>query len=168
MKKLLLAGLLLPGLPALAQASAAAVATQPAPAASVSALDTKNGFRTYLLGTPISAYPQLKRKGKDLYQSPTEPLLVADIPLTSLNFTSYKGRLASIAFGTLGTDNIEKLLAIFTSEYGPSTSANAVLQTWIGKSVTMYVTRVGAGDGEVCIVMIKSNELAAAQNAAEK
>lgn len=167
MKKLLLAGLLLSGLPALAQATSAAETAQPAPVASGSALDTKNGFRTYLLGTPISTYPQLKRKGKDLYESPKEPLLEGDVQLTSLSFTSYKGRLASIVFGTLGTNNIEKLLALFTREYGPSTSTNAVLQTWVGKSVTMYVTRVGGGDREVCIVTMKSNELAAAQKATE-
>jgi hypothetical protein len=168
MKKILLAGLLLSGLPALAQTTSAAEPTQPAPAASASVLDTNNGFRTYLLGTPISTYPQLKRKGKDLYESPTEPLLAGDVPLTNLSFTSYKGRLASIVFGTRGTDAIEKLVATFTSAYGPSTSTNAVLQTWVGKSVTLYVTRVGAGDGEVCIVTMKSNELAAAQKASEK
>jgi hypothetical protein len=168
MKKIFFAGLLLSGLPALAQVTAAAETTQPAPATSVSTLDAQNGFRTYLLGTPIKDYPQLKRTNKDLYESPTEALLVGDVQLTSLSFTSYKGRLASIVFGTLGTDNIEKLLATFTGEYGPSTSANAVLQTWVGKRVTLYVTRVGAGDREVCIVTIKSNELAAAQKAAEK
>ena len=168
MKAFLLAGLLLVGLSAQAQATSAAEANQPAPTGSVLALDTKNGFRTYFLGTPISDYPQLKRKGKDMYESPAEPLLVGDVKLTSLNFTSYKGRLASIAFGTLGTDSIERLLAIFIGEYGPSTSRNEVLQTWVGQKVTLYVTRVGGGDSEIGIVIMKSNELAAAQNAAEK
>lgn len=169
MRTILLAGLLLSGLPALAQAPSAAAAapTYPAPAASVSALDTENGFRTYRFGTPVKEYPQLKRIGKDLYESPQEALLVGDVPLTSVRFTSYKGRLASVVFGTLGTDKIEKLLATFTNAYGPSTSANAVLQTWVGKSVTLYVTRVGAGDREVCVVTLKSNELAAMQKAAE-
>ncbi len=167
MRKVLLAVLLLSGLPALAQATSAAEPTHPAPAASVSALDTENGFRTYRLGTPVKEYPQLKRTGKDIYESPTEALRVGDVPLTSLRFTSYKGRLASIVFGTLGTDKIEQLLATFTRAYGPSTSANAVLQMWAGKSVTLYVTRVGAGDREVCIMTMKSNELAAAQKAAE-
>lgn len=167
MRKILLAGLLLSGLPALAQAPSAAEAIHPAPTASVSALDTENGFRTYHLGAPIKEYPQLQRTGKELYESPKEALLVGDVPLTSLSFTSYKGRLASIVFGTLGTDKIEQLLATFTRAYGPSTATNAVLQTWVGKSVTLYVTRVGAGDREVGIVTMKSNELAAAQKAAE-
>ena len=168
MKKLFLAGLLLSRLPALAQATSAAETTQPAPVASGSALDTKNGFRTYLLGAPISSYPQLKRTGKELYESPKESLLEGDVQLTSLSFTSYKKRLASIVLGTLGTNNIEKLLALFTREYGPSTSTNAVLQIFVCQLVMLYVTMVGSGGREVCIVTFKSNELAAAQKAAEK
>jgi hypothetical protein len=167
MRKILLAGLLLSGLPALAQAPLATEPTSPTPTASVSVLDAENGFRTYRLGAPVKEYPQLKRTGKDIYESPKEALLVGEVPLTSLSFTSYKRRLASIVFGTLGTDKIEQLLATFTRAYGPSTTTNAVLQTWVGKTVTLYVTRVGAGDREVGIMTMKSNELAAAQRAAE-
>ena len=103
-----------------------------------------------------------------MYVSPQEPLLEADARLTSLNFTSYKGRLASINFGAMGTDNIEKLLKRFAAEYGPSTITNAVLQSWVGSKATLYVTRVGAGEQEIGIIMLKSNELAAAQKAAGK
>jgi len=167
MREIILAGLLLSGLPALAQVPSAAESTLPSPTASVSVLDTENGFRTYRLGTPVKEYPELKRISNDLYESPKEALLVGEVPLTSLRFTSYKERLASIVFGTRGTDKIEQLLATFTRAYGPSTTTSAMLQKWVGKSVTLYVTRVGAGDQEVGIVIMKSNELAAAQKAGE-
>jgi hypothetical protein len=162
-RAILLAVLLLAGLGVHAQATPAAEANQSAQTGSISALDDQNGFRTYVLGMPISNYPQLKRKSKELYESPKEPLLLDNVTLTSLNFTSYKGRLASIGFGTLGTDKAEALLRILTAKYGPSTTVNAVLQTWVGNKVTLYVTRVGGGDYEMCMVILKSNELAAAE-----
>lgn len=112
-------------------------------------------------------YPQLKRKSKDIYESPKEPLLVENIQLTSLLFASYQGRLASITLGALGEDNIEALLNRFTIKYGPSTSSNAVGQTWKGNKVTLYVTRVGGGAREIGIITLKSNELAAAERAAQ-
>ena len=164
MKHFILNALLLAGLAsgsAWAQTVPVAETKQSPQTGSISTLDNQNGFRTYLLGTPIRDYPQLKRKGNNIYESPKESLLIDNVRLTSLNFTSYKGKLASIGFGTNGTDNIEKLLAIFISEYGPSTSTNAVLQTWVGNKATLYLTRVGVGDYEICIVTIKSNELAA-------
>lgn len=168
MKQTLLAALLLIAGPALAQQVPAGAAAQPAQAGSISALDTQNGFRTYVLGAPIKDYPQLKRKGEERYENPKEPLVVGDVKLAGLQFTSYKERLAAITFGTRGADNIEKLLAMFTGEYGPSTIANEVVQSWVGNKVTLYVTRVGGGSDEVCIVTFKSNEIAAEQKAAGK
>jgi hypothetical protein len=168
MKHLLLSILLLAIGPALAQQPLASAAAQPAQAGSLSALDAQNGFRTYVLGTPIKDYPHLKRKGEDRYENPKEPLVVGDIKLVGLQFTSYNGRLASITLGSRGADNIEKLLTLFTSEYGPSTAANGALQSWVGNKVTLYVTRVGGGNDETGIVTFKSNELAAEQKAAGK
>jgi hypothetical protein len=168
MKHLLLSILLLAAGPALAQQLPTSESAQSAQVGSVSALDAQNGFRTYVLGTPLKDYPHLKRKGEDRYENPKEPLVVEGVKLAGLQFNSYKGRLASITFGTRGTDNIEKLLTLFTNEYGPSTTANEVLQSWVGNKATLYVTRVGSGNEETCIVTFKSNELAAEQKAAGK
>lgn len=168
MKTLLLAAsLLLVGFNSRAQDAATAL-TQPAQPGTISALDVQNGFRAYILGTPIKDYPQLKRQSKDLYESPKESLLLSDVRLNKLVFGSYKGRLASITFGTTGGENIEKLVSFFITAYGPSTWQNSVMQRWTGAKATLYVTRVGAGDQEICIVMLKSNGLATEQQREER
>ncbi|NML65273.1 hypothetical protein HHL22_08660 [Hymenobacter sp. RP-2-7] len=153
---------------ALGPAQAQTAPTPPVQAGPISALDAQNGFRTYVLGAPIKEYPQLKRKEGVIYESRKEPLLLGNTQLTNLYFTTYQGRLASIVFGTRGADNSEALVASLTQQYGPSTSANGAAQTWEGNKVTMYVTRVGSGDYEICIVTLKSNELAAEQKATAK
>ncbi len=168
MKYLLLSALLLTGAVAYGQGSPLGGVAQPMQAGSLSALDTQNGFHPYVLGAPLRDYPQLKRTGKDLYESTTEPMTMGDVTVTSLNFTGYKGQLASISFGTRGVDNIDKLVSYFTTLYGPTTSANAVMQRWTGTKATLYVTRVGAGASEIGLIMLNSNEIAAKQKAAGK
>lgn len=168
MKILLLVGFLLSSFSGYAQVNSAVELSQTPQAGAISALDAQNGFRTYVLGAPIRDYPQLKRKSKDIYESPQELLVLDNVQLTSLLFTSYNGRLASVAYGTLGVNNIDALVSSFMAKYGPSTSTNAVGQTWVGTKATLYVVRVGGGDLEIGYVTIKSNELAAAERAAQK
>ena len=71
----------------------------------IQALDAKNGFRGYTLGEPIANYPNLKRRGADMYEARTELLKPGDVRLFMLLFGAEGERLTSINLVALGNAN---------------------------------------------------------------
>ena len=188
MKKLLLAGLLLSAAPAFAQMqppppSQAELRAKEAKEleglpATVEALDAKNGFRQYKLGTPVADYPTLKLRNKNTYVAPNESLAVGDVKLMSLAFSAYKERLAVVMFSAMGEANCTKLLAILTAQYGEGKDAGYQRVVWVGDKVTMTFQKKESTaavsslyarpvTSTYCTVYIASNALLSEMNEAD-
>lgn len=87
------------------------------------ALTAKNGFRNYKLGTPRSAYPNLKRIGTEFglvyYSNPADKLAIGPYQLKSIRYEFYKDRLMNILVcvdGMVDGRGVEKTLQEL---YGP-------------------------------------------------
>jgi hypothetical protein len=160
MKKLLLAAaLLLAGHSAISQKAPTSTATPADAAGSIQALDAKNGFRTYKFGADMVSYANLKLRGKGKYQAIGENMTIGDVKLSSLEFGAQDGKLATVSFGTVGTENAEKLLEILVAQYGPGQTAGYEAQAWKGDVVTMLMQRGGTAPFQFAVIMISSNEL---------
>lgn len=185
MKKLLLAGLLLSAAPAFGQMqppppSQAELRAKEAKEleglpATVEALDAKNGFRQYKLGTPVADYPTLKLRTKNMYVAPSEVLTVGDVKLMSLGFSAYKDKLAVVMFSAMGEANCDKLLEILTAQYGQGKDAGYQKLAWVGQKATMTFEKKTStasysglysrpATGVYCVVYIASNALVAEMN----
>jgi hypothetical protein len=146
MKAYLLAGLLLTGARAFAQT---APATTEQEAGNIGALDAKNGFRSYKFGTLISDIPGLLKRDGGLYAAPKEPKKIGDIPLTSIRLVPHNGKLTGVILRTSGEKNIEKLLEVFTLQYGAPQQVGVDTKVWRGDIASMLfktdVTYIGYG-----------------------
>jgi hypothetical protein len=148
----------------------------------IKALDIKNGFKWYRLGTPIEDLPTLKPSAEGIYTAPNERMLIGDIKLATLiffsKFYSEKERLSGIAFASGGESNCTNLLTALTTQYGAGSEVSYNKLVWRGRVVTMTYERkkrasteaipYGAPpEREYCEVFIVSN-IAAAEQGADK
>jgi hypothetical protein len=159
MKSLLLITALLLPLGAAAQNPPPPTVSTVEVAGSIEALDAKNGFRNYKFGTDITAYENLRPKGKGMYHATAENMSIGDVKLNGLEFGAQDGKLATVSLSTLGTKNVEKLLDILVAQYGPGQAAGYEAQAWKGSLVTMVMQRGGTAPFQFAIVLISSNEL---------
>ncbi len=172
MKLLLLAACLFAAAPVMGQTVSAPGTTE--------ALDVKNGFRGYKLGTPIAEIQGLKPKGKGLYTAPSEPLKIGEARLMGLYFIATNEKLSAILFTAFKAENCRKVLDALQAQYGTGKQVSATRIEWAGQSVSMtyelktsyptYVGRYSQTTGyQSCEVYIVDNSaVAAVQQAKEE
>jgi len=168
MKHLLLAGLLLAGVPALAQS------TVPE-STGLAALDAKNGFRKLVFGTPLSELPTMQKR-RGFYMDPLERQVVNDVPLTKLQFYFFEDKLCSVVMATSGVTEPTQLFDSFVALYGSPQTLNDGKWVWAGQKVTVTFTQrtMVANAGylgipvKAALVTIDTNEALARRKIAEK
>lgn len=108
-------------------------------------LDTKNGFRNDIFGTPVESYNTLVvlEKSKDgysvFYKKSDEILTLGNIEISDVYYSFYKGKLESISFSSKGYINSKGILDILKANYGVGSKPNQYIEKyyWFGKTVVM-------------------------------
>jgi hypothetical protein len=147
MKKLLLAGLLLAGLGAQAQ--------------NLQKVDADYGFHDIKLGSATSAYPEMIYTGlgadndPDLryYERRGEILAFEGVPLSSVRYAYYKGKLGSIVLETNAAHKVALRKAML-ARYGKSIRWPKAYE-WNGQHATIVLLET---DAAVSSVLIATNE----------
>jgi len=108
-----------------------------------SALDDKNGFRTYHFGDDISKYSSFVKREQDgdtkYYTQPNENLKIGDATLKSISYGFYKGKLYNIFIQTSGVLDSRKVLDALTAQYGAGYQSNKYIERyyWFGNVVIL-------------------------------
>lgn len=108
----------------------------------LTALDAKNGFRTYHFGDDVSTIPNLKEIEKDgdtkFYNKTDENLKIGDANLKDIVYGFYKGKLYIVMINTKGLVDSRKVYDALASQYGGGYQSNKYLEKyyWFGDKVT--------------------------------
>jgi hypothetical protein len=112
-------------------------------AQSLEALDAQNGVFDLTFGAPIDTVAHRfnyigKYQRKDLFYRPKDKLEFEGIPLESIRYIAWKGKLHSIIFKTLGEANSEAVVQLLETFYGAGVqSGMAPAFVWPGRVVTL-------------------------------
>jgi hypothetical protein len=146
---------LLSGLPSRAQSPAARQAAATLPRR-LSALDSANGFRTYIFGSRLSDWPapltrhMATKDGQVTVSVPGESAIIGDLILTGLRCTFYNGRLSRIDFQPTAQVYTDELLRLMKAMYGPGQPGSYQQVVWKGNVVTLvYEPRILGHSGRI-------------------
>jgi hypothetical protein len=104
------------------------------------ALDARNGFRGYVFGRPITAYPTIYRLGNGVYVARNEPAQLGDVRTSTPIFKVSNGLLTGVEFSVSGDYQSRYVLEALTNQYGPPQELGIEKTVWRGAVATVEFT----------------------------
>ena len=108
----------------------------------IDALDAQGGFFDLVLGSDISTFNNIDKKGsqlkRDRYRWKTCPRTYAGVRISGVELYFYKSRLHSLVISIQGETDSKAFLELLTMYYGPGTQLGMAPHfTWSGKQVRL-------------------------------
>ena len=119
----------------------------------LAALDSANGFRTYIFGARVSDWPtplpgpRTTRRGQLTATLGDQQVVIGDLILRGVRLSFYNGRLARIVFAPTSEAYVTELLRVLQAQYGQGQPAGSGRVAWRGQRVTLFYERVITNKG---------------------